>query len=139
ALPISEWPEVHEAAEKAEAHVRVDPRTACFYARRTLELAVAWMYEHDADLRQPYQEQLAALIHEPTFRQTVGPAVFGKAQVIKSLGNQAVHSRRAMHEPEAMAAVRELFHICFWLARTYAREAPPPDGLAFDTARLPVG
>ena len=35
-----EWASVFEAASKAEAAVRADPRTACFYARRTLELAV---------------------------------------------------------------------------------------------------
>lgn len=36
-----EWPAVCEAAGKAEAAVRADPRTACFYARRALELG-AW-------------------------------------------------------------------------------------------------
>jgi type I restriction enzyme R subunit len=39
-----EWPDVFEAAGKAEAAVHPDPRTACFYARRALELLVAWMY-----------------------------------------------------------------------------------------------
>jgi type I restriction enzyme R subunit len=35
--------------------------------------------------------------------------------------------------------VRELFHVCFWLAHTYARTAQgqPPIGIAFDPARLP--
>ncbi len=32
-----EWPEVFDAAARAEAVVRADPRTACFYARRALE------------------------------------------------------------------------------------------------------
>ena len=36
-----EWPAVFDAAAKAEAAVHADPRTACFYARRALELAVA--------------------------------------------------------------------------------------------------
>ena len=43
-----EWPAVFEAAGKAEAAVHADPRTACFYARRALELAVAWAYKYDA-------------------------------------------------------------------------------------------
>jgi type I restriction enzyme R subunit len=34
------WPAVYEAASKAEAAVYPDSRTACFYARRALELAV---------------------------------------------------------------------------------------------------
>jgi type I restriction enzyme R subunit len=36
-----EWPLVFDAASKAEAAVHADARTACFYARRSLELAVA--------------------------------------------------------------------------------------------------
>ena len=39
-----EWPSVFEAAGKAETAVHADPRTACFYARCALELAVAWAY-----------------------------------------------------------------------------------------------
>ena len=90
-----EWPVVFDAASKAEAAVHTDPRTACFYARRTLELAVRWTYKHDVDLRLPYQDNLSALIHEPNFRQAAGEAVFSKARVIKTLGNRAVHSHRA--------------------------------------------
>ena len=72
----SEWPELHDAASKAESLAYPDPRTACFYARRALELAVFWLYKSDSALKLPYQEHLSALIHEPTFRTTVGPAVF---------------------------------------------------------------
>ena len=43
-----EWPAVFDAAARAEAAVHADPRSACFYARRTLELALAWVYRHDA-------------------------------------------------------------------------------------------
>lgn len=34
-----EWPEVHEAAARAWSAAIPDPRAACFYARRALELA----------------------------------------------------------------------------------------------------
>ena len=43
-----EWPAVLEAASRAEAAAHADPRSACFYARRALELAVAWAHKHDA-------------------------------------------------------------------------------------------
>jgi type I restriction enzyme R subunit len=36
-----EWPAVFDAAARAEAAIQADARTACFYARRALELAVA--------------------------------------------------------------------------------------------------
>ena len=51
----TEWPLLHESAAKAEALVHADARAACFYARRTLELAVAWLYKHDRGLRLPYR------------------------------------------------------------------------------------
>lgn len=132
-----EWAAVFEAASKAETAVRADPRTACFYARRALELAVGWAYKHDAILKLPYQDNLSALIHEPSFKQTAGEAVFSKARVINQLGNRAVHSHRPIPEIDALAAMRELFHVAYWFARTYARVSRPDPGLAFDPAMLP--
>jgi type I restriction enzyme R subunit len=133
----AEWIAVFESAARAEAAVYADPRTACFYARRALELAVAWAFKHDAALRLPYQDSLSALIHEPTFKQVAGEAVFSKARVIITLGNRAVHGHRPVPEADALVAVRELFHVAFWFARTYARGARPAPGLAFDPDALP--
>ena len=133
----TEWPSVHESATKAVAFVHTDPRTACFYARRTLELAVAWVYKHDRSLNLPYQDNLSALIHEPTFKAAAGDAVFNKARVITQLGNQAVHSHRPILGSDALVALKELFHLTYWLAHTYARGARPAPGLVFDAAALP--
>lgn len=81
-----------EAASKAEGAVHADPRTACFCARRALELAVRWAFKHEPGLRLPYQDNLSALIHEPSFKQTAGEAVFSKARVNNTLGNRAMHN-----------------------------------------------
>ncbi len=131
-----EWPAVHDAAVHAEAAVHTDPRTACFYARRALELAVCWVYKHDDALKLPYQNNLSALIHEPSFKQTAGEAVFSKTRVINALGNRAVHGPRAIPLDEALVAVRELFHVAYWLARTYGRTSRPAPNLAFDASAL---
>jgi type I restriction enzyme R subunit len=77
----AEWPAIYESASKAAGLAYSDPGTACFYARRGLELAVAWAYKSDSSLRLPYQDNLSALIHEPTFKKTAGEAVFNKAWV----------------------------------------------------------
>ena len=116
-----------------------DARGACFYARRTLELAVAWLYKNDAALKLPYQDHLSALLHEPTFRAALGPAVWAKTRVVKELGNQAVHSHAPVRQFDALTAVRELFHFTFWLARTYARGTKPNDTLEFRQELLPTG
>jgi type I restriction enzyme, R subunit len=133
----AEWDLVFEAAQKAEHHTHADARSACFYARRALELAVAWLYTHDKALKLPYQDSLSALIHEPTFRQLAGDALFTKARLVKDLGNQAVHSTRKVATTDAIAATRELFHFCFWLARTYGRSGRPAPGLTFRAELLP--
>jgi type I restriction enzyme R subunit len=133
-----EFPAPHEAAARAESLANADPRTACFYARRALELTVTWAYKHDASLKLPYQDNLSALIHEPTFKSAVGAAVFEKARVITRLGNQAVHSSRPVQVFDALTAVRELFHVAYWLARTYGRIGRPAPGLAFNATAIPA-
>jgi type I restriction enzyme, R subunit len=135
AFLAAEFPEIFESAKKAESYVASDPRTAAFYARRTVELAVQWAYRNDSGLSFPYDSKISALIHEPSFQRRVGPAIFTKAKLIIRIGNLAVHETRETSTKDAGDAVRELFHLCFWLARTYAK-APPPDGLAFDAAQL---
>jgi type I restriction enzyme R subunit len=133
----AEWPLSYEAAHQAEGVVLSDPRTACFQARRALELMVKWLYRHDTSLRSPYQTHLNALLFEGTFKDLVGPKLLAKAKIIKDLGNQAVHTGRPVRLEDAVVAVRELFHIGFWLARTYARKSRPSDDLTFDAALLP--
>jgi type I restriction enzyme R subunit len=134
----SEWSTLYGAAIKAEGLANTDARTSCFYARRTLELAVDWLYKHDRALSLPYQDHLSALIHEPTFRATTSDAVFTKAKLIKDLGNLAVHSTRKILPADALTATRELFHFCYWLARTYGQRSRPAPDLRFAPNLIPL-
>jgi len=133
------WPELVVEAAKAEQNASVDPRASCFYARRTLELAVRWMYDADGSLRRPYKNDLSALLFEPTFLTLVEPRIRTKMDVIRKEGNAAVHRNKPVAPKEAEAVVRELFHVLFWFARTYARtpEHAPPPSLAFDPTTVP--
>ena len=133
-----EWKQLHEAAEKAEASAIPDPRTACFYARRALELAVHFAFKYDSALRLPYQDNISALVHEPTFKKVAGEAIFAKAKVIITLGNRAVHSHRSIPDNDAKQAVRELFHFCYWFARLYSPRNRPNSDLQFDASLLPT-
>lgn len=133
----AEFPEVYEHALKAESLALSDPRSACFYARLALEVAVKWMYRHDRTLRSPYETTLSALIHEPTFRKLVGDALVAKGKVVKDLGNAAVHEAKSVAPARAITAVRELFHISYWLVRTYAKGAKPGAAVAFSADALP--
>ena len=132
-----EWPNLHTTAMRAEINARADPRASGFHARRFLEAAVAWLYKADARLKPPYQDNLAALLHEPSFRSTVGETIYYKAVYLKDTGNRAVHSPKPFAEADARLMLRELFQFAFWLVRTYAKGPKPPDSLAFDPDKLP--
>lgn len=55
----------YKAAAQAPATADSDPRTACFHARRALELAVTWAFKFDGSLRSPYDVERAALEQVP--------------------------------------------------------------------------
>ena len=120
----TEWAELAQSATRVEALALTDPRAALFYARRTLEFAVNWLYAHDPALTPPYDDTLSALMHEPTFRQLVPQELFLKMRVVKDLGNEAVHSSRVIATRDSEQVTRELFHLLYWIARTYTRESP---------------
>lgn len=136
AFLAAEFPAVHEAAVEAERQAGVSPTAAAFFAGKAVEVAVKWAFRADPDLKLPYQDSISALLHEPSFRRAAGEAVFAKAKYINSLRNRAVHEEKPIRPGDAAGAVKELFHVCFWFARTYGRKAKPADGLAFDPAVL---
>ncbi|MCP3065414.1 DEAD/DEAH box helicase family protein [Myxococcus sp. K38C18041901] len=133
----AEWPLPFEAARKAEEFAHPDPRTACFYARRSLELLVQWLYKHDSSFGMPYSNQLSSLLHTPKFRSTLGDTLFAKAKLVVSLGNNAVHSTRPVSLYDSIRAVRELFHLAYWVVRTYAQGDRPHPSLVLDESKLP--
>ncbi len=134
----TEWPEIYRSARRVEEYLQSDPRSACFHARRALELAVQWLYRHDRAFHTPYDDSLAALLHEPSFTQNVPPAIYTKAQLLRRLGNVAVHSRQAIPPESAMSAAVELHHVLYWLARTYTRGNNRAIPQQFDEKLLPA-
>jgi type I restriction enzyme R subunit len=133
----SEFADVYSLAVQAESHARTDARAASVYARLALETIVNWLYRFERSLKDPYERTLAARIHEATFQKLVGPPLVAKARLIKDLGNRAAHEARAVPAADAVSAVRELFHVSYWLVRTYAKGAKPDPALRFSPQALP--
>lgn len=131
-----EFRAIAESATRSEGHIMGDPRAACFHARFTLEAVVHWLYRHDTSLTMPYDQSLGALLHEPSFQNLLTDTIFQKARVIQKVGNQAVHNPRPIRQYDALQAVKELHHICYWLVRTYAPDASR-DGAAWRDDRVP--
>jgi len=133
----AEFPELGSEAAQAESNALGDPRTACFHARRVVELAVTWAFDHDRSLQRPYESNLSALLHEPTFKAAAGDKVFKLAKEVVRLGNRAAHDKTPPSQHDSVAAVSHLFQFCYWFARTYNRGEKPPADLTFDPRGLP--
>ena len=135
----AEWPDLFNEALRAERNTLADPRTACFYARRALEISLKWLYDADDSLRTPYKNDLSGLIYEPSLRALVGNPIQTKMDIIRKRGNAAVHHAAPIKPNEALPVVRELFHVLYWVARRYTRDpkAVPPSALAFNPDLIP--
>lgn len=133
------WPHIANEAKRAEHYVNGDPRTSVFYARRSIELIVNWLYDADATLKRPYKDDLAALTYEPSFKQLVGNAILTKLDLIRKQGNNAVHRATPLKPTDSLPIVRELFQVMVWVATRYAPtpEERPAPGIPFNAAALP--
>ncbi len=127
---------LRDAAQKAEGHIHGDPRAACFHARFALEMVVKWLYRYDASLKQPYDSNLGALLHEPCFRNLLPQSLHAKIKLIHRLGNQAVHEHRAPRQYDALQVVKELWHFCYWLVRHYQPQTAC-EGIAWTNEAVP--
>mgnify|MGYP003351888654 CR=1 FL=1 len=104
ALIASQWPDLHAEAVRVEQCALSDPRTACFYARRTIELLVEWVYDNDSQLqRPPGYASLADLIFARCFIDLAGEQM-RRFRLLKDLGNKAVHRREPIRPGDAVTA-----------------------------------
>src|SRR3546814_10949565 len=86
----------------------------------------------------PYDRSLNVLLTQPGFEQLLPPHIHQKARLIQKVGNQAVHGNRRVGSGDATRLVRELFHLLFWLARTYTRARDPKSiDAEWDDKRMP--
>jgi type I restriction enzyme R subunit len=132
-----EWREIYDSAVKAENSVLNDPRTACFYARRTLEIAVDWMYQFDEYLTPPMDISLYGLIAEESFRENMPRPVYLKVGFVRKASNKAVHEKGDVSQREALQVVSELFHFLYWFARSYTQgDVRALDGVQFDNSLI---
>ncbi len=123
---------MHADCVRAESYATSDPRSACFYSRRTAELLVDYLYDVLA-LPIPYKNDLAAKINDPKFRNKVGDGVATKLNLIRKLGNVAVHDAQPIPPRAALDALRELHHVMLWAAfRHSTKPQAVPMRAAFD-------
>ncbi|WP_246955508.1 DEAD/DEAH box helicase family protein [Brachybacterium sp. Marseille-Q7125] len=131
------WPLIYKDAARAESYLHTDPRSACFYARRTVELVVDGIYRL-CKLPEPYRSDLAARIDADAFHQAANPQIIRKMTVIRQRGNDAVHQLKETDPRVAQFVLTELHHVLLWAAYRYSGAGPTLDMRAtFDPALAP--
>ncbi|WP_145013751.1 DEAD/DEAH box helicase family protein [Mycobacterium marseillense] len=131
-LQAVSWTGMHADCIRAESYATSDPRSACFYSRRTVEHLVNYLYDVLA-LPIPYKDDLAAKINDAKFKSTVGLGIATKLNLIRKLGNTAVHDAQPIPPRAALDALRELHHVMLWAAfRHSTKPQAVPIKAAFD-------
>ena len=109
-------------AVEAEKSIMISPATCAILSRRALELAVRFVFSHDAELELPYRDNVSSLIHESTFQDIIEPRLFPLLKYTIHLGNVAVHTNSKIERDEAVIALRDLFAFCDWIDYSYSKE-----------------
>ena len=129
-----DWPEIYSDCARAESYALTDPRSACIYSRRAVEHFVDYLYDVLA-LPIPYQDDLSARINDAQFKAKVGAGIATKLNLIRKLGNHAVHDQKPIQPRAALDALRELHHVMVWAAFHHsANPQAVPLKAAFDPA-----
>ncbi|MBG6094240.1 DEAD/DEAH box helicase family protein [Nocardioides luteus] len=115
----AEWPAIHADCALAESYLADDPRSACFYGRRAAEVLVAHLYDVLA-LPRPYRDDLSARINDAGFKAVAGVGIAQKLNLIRKVGNTAVHGAKPIARRDAEGVLRELFHVVVWAAFNYS-------------------
>lgn len=104
------FPQFHNECELAESYMVTDPRAACFYSRRAVELLVKHLYQV-LQIEQPYRDDLAARINHPPFENAVGERLTQVLDTIRQIANSAVHGSRAVPPNTGRRAVNALYGV----------------------------
>ena len=118
----AEWPFLHDEAVHAEQSALTDPRAACFYARRTLELALDWLYQADDTLRLPYRDDLRRRSPSRRWRRWSDLRSGRRWMSSAVRAMRRYTGERPCRQGDAVRVVSELFHVLYWLAGNYARD-----------------
>lgn len=118
----NQWATLAQAPQEAEQHVHNAPLYAAMLCRKSLEEWVRWMYERDTDLVLPYDTTLSSLLHEQQFKNLVAPIQFNQINLIRKLGNNAVHTSAKIKPQEALYALQLLHGFMGWVVQLYSDE-----------------
>lgn len=111
--------DIKNACIEAEKGLIVTSTTCAIMSRKALELGIKWVYGVDGELKVPYQQTLATLIYDRTFKTIIDPGLLQKIVYIQKLGNQAVHSNAKINKEESLLSLKNLHDFMLWVTYLY--------------------
>lgn len=131
----TDWEELAQVPHEAEQNVYSAPLYCAMLCRKSLEEWVRWMYEHDEDLELPYDTTLNSLMHNQSFKDIVAPSQFQQINLIRKLGNAAVHTTAKIKTQEALHGLQLLHGFIRWVMLIYSEVRVP--SVPFDENLVP--
>lgn len=132
----SPWKLLSQTLKEAEQQVYPASSYAAVLCRKSLEEWVRWLYENDADLELPYDTTLNALLYEQDFKDLLAPSLFKQVNLVRKLGNDAVHTNLKVKPAEVLHALELLHGFTAWVVRIYSDDKPQVP--RFNTALVPT-
>ena len=115
-----------DVAILAEKSISMDPSTSVINCRRAMEFAIKWMYSVDDALEPPYQDNLYSLFSAEDFRDIIGSDIWKRLDLIRRLGNIAVHNhKKKITKDQAKLCLNNLFIFMDFIAYCYADTVTP--------------
>jgi type I restriction enzyme R subunit len=132
---LPEWAEFYDTLKDAEQQVYAAPAYTAMLCRKSLEEFVRWMYEHDATLELPYDNSLNSLLYADDFKEIVAPMRLQHLNLIRKLGNNAVHTSIKIKAEDSLHVLKLLHGFVKWAVMVYSETSP--DIPAFDENLVP--
>ena len=112
---VNQWQSLSQTAVEAERNVYRAPLYTAMLCRKSLEEWVRWIYENDEELEFPYDTTLNSLIYNEPFKQLIDPVQFNRINLIRKIGNQAVHLKSKVSPQDALYSLRLLHGFISWI------------------------
>jgi len=118
-----EFLQLYDEAAVAEKYTFTAPKYAALQCRITLELGLSWLYDNDTELERPYDTTLSALLHHPSFRNTINRMMFQELNLVRKIGNNAAHGKKVTQK-EALISLRSIFRFTSYISKYYSETNP---------------
>ena len=116
----SKFDSFSDVAIAAERILSIDVSTSVINCRRAMEFAIKWMYSVDKSLEMPYQDSLISLMSTDDFHNLIDDGLWKRMNLIRKIGNRAVHTGEKISVDEATLCLRNLFIFLDYVAYCYA-------------------